>query len=183
MTSIQQPLSAIQQQIINRFQKSFPICAKPYQEIASEIGCHEDDVVAAIDELHQREILSRVGPVFDHKKAGASTLAAIAVPPQQINKIAAIVNQFEQVNHNYEREHAYNLWFVVTAEDPVALNNTLEQIELLTGLPILVLPMEASYHIDLGFNIDFDSAKAKTAAASAPLEMAKTFSSEQKSEE
>lgn len=75
--------------------------------------------------------------------------------------MAGIVNQFEQVNHNYAREHEYNLWFVVTANDAVALEYTLMEIELLTGLPVLVLPMEAAYHIDLGFNIDFQQSKMK----------------------
>jgi len=82
------------------------------------------------------------------------------VPPKKLDKIAGIVNQFEQVNHNYAREayskeQKYNLWFVVTANNPMALAETLQKIELLTGLPIIVLPMEASYHIDLGFKINF----------------------------
>ena len=94
--------------------------------------------------------------MFCHKKAGASTLAAIAVPADQLDKVAGIVNQFDEVNHNYAREHDYNLWFVVTAKDQVALEKTIIDIELLTGLPVLMLPMEASYHIDLGFSINFN---------------------------
>jgi DNA-binding Lrp family transcriptional regulator len=148
-------LSALQQAIINNFQKDFPLCEQPYQEVAQLLDSTEALVLSAIEDLNNQGVLSRVGPVFDHKKAGASTLAAIAAPPEKIDQIAEIVNQFEQVNHNYAREHDYNLWFVVTASDPMALAETLEEIELLTGLPILVLPMEASYHIDLGFKINF----------------------------
>jgi len=154
-------LSAIQQNIINNFQKDFPLCEQPFQAIAQMLDSTEDEVFLAIKELNQLGVLSRVGPVFDHKKAGASTLAAIATPSEQLDKIAGIVNQFEQVNHNYAREHSYNLWFVVTASDPMVLAETLQEIELLTGLPILVLPMEASYHIDLGFKINFTEHKPK----------------------
>jgi DNA-binding Lrp family transcriptional regulator len=154
-------LSALQQNIINNFQKDFPLCEQPYQAIAQLLDSSEQQVLEAIKSLDQQGVLSRVGPVFDHKKAGASTLAAIAAPPEQIDKIAGIVNQFEQVNHNYAREHDYNLWFVVTASDPMALAETLQEIELLTGLPILVLPMEASYHIDLGFKINFSGSDEK----------------------
>ncbi|WP_206485685.1 Lrp/AsnC family transcriptional regulator [Thalassotalea sp. G2M2-11] len=150
-------LTRLQQQIINRYQKGFPLVAQPYKAIAKELAVTEQQVLLAIESLDQHGALSRVGAVFDHKKAGASTLAAMAVSPQQLDKVAAIVNQFEQVNHNYEREHEYNLWFVVTASDSDALEQVLQEIELLTGLSILVLPMEASYHIDLGFNIDFSS--------------------------
>jgi len=151
-------LTKLQQKIINNYQRDFPLSPNPYQEIAERFDTTEEEVIYAISTLNEQKILSRVGAVFDHKKAGASTLAAIAVPSEQLEKVAAIVNQFEQVNHNYEREHDYNLWFVATASDLQALNQVLEQIELLTGLPVLVLPMEASYHIDLGFNIDFKNA-------------------------
>ena len=149
-------VSSLQQRIINRFQKGFPICEAPYQAIAEQLNCTEIEVLSALEHLDEQGALSRIGPVFDHKKAGASTLAALAVPPEKLDEVAAVVNQFQQVNHNYEREHRYNLWFVVTASDQSALNNTLADIEALVHLPILVLPMEASYHIDLGFSINFD---------------------------
>jgi len=150
-------LSQLQQHIINSYQKSFPLCSAPFKEIANQCHCEELDVINAVKELNSHNILSRLGPVFDHKKAGASTLAAIAVPEEQLDKIAGIVNQFEQVNHNYAREHHYNLWFVVTAKNPIELNKALIDIELLTGFHVLVLPMEASYHIDLSFKINFDN--------------------------
>lgn len=153
-------INQLQQDIINNTQKYFPLSAKPYQEIAAMFTdktgkkMTEERIFNAITSLDYKGIISRIGPVFDHKKAGASTLAALAVPEKDLDKIAGIVNQFEQVNHNYGREHVYNLWFVVTASDMVALKNTLTNIELQTGLPVLVLPMEASYHIDLAFSIN-----------------------------
>jgi DNA-binding Lrp family transcriptional regulator len=150
------PLSLLQQQLINQFQKGFPLSAQPYQQLADELGYSEAEVLKAVNELDELDVLSRVGPVFDHKKAGASTLAALAVPTELLDDIAAIVNTFDAVNHNYARSHRYNLWFVVTASTPVTLHQVLADIEQLTGLPLLVLPMEASYHIDLSFNIDFD---------------------------
>ena len=150
-------LSQLQQHIINSYQKSFPLCSTPFKEMASHLHCEEVEVINAIEALSSHNILSRLGPVFDHKKAGASTLAAIAVPEEQLDKVAGIVNQFEQVNHNYAREHHYNLWFVVTAKDPIELNKALTDIELLTGFHVLVLPMEASYHIDLSFKINFNN--------------------------
>jgi len=157
-------ISQLQQDIINNTQKGFPLTSRPYQSIVQQlatvgINTVEEDVFQAVNKLNEQLVLSRVGPVFDHKKAGASTLAALAVPEKDLDKVASIVNQFDQVNHNYGREsysqkEKYNLWFVVTASDMVALNSTLTNIELLTGLSVLVLPMEASYHIDLAFCIN-----------------------------
>jgi DNA-binding Lrp family transcriptional regulator len=123
--------------------------------IAEELNSSEGEVLSAILKLDEAGILSRIGPVFNHKKAGSSTLAALAVPAESLDEIAEIVNQFEQVNHNYAREHSYNLWFVVTASDDDALAQVIAKIEQLTGYQVLVLPMEASYHIDLAFNINF----------------------------
>lgn len=152
-------ISQLQQDIINNFQRGFPLCHAPYQAMAQQLSHSEHtyserDIFNAVNDLDSQGVISRIGPVFDHKKAGASTLAAIAAPEDELDSIASIVNQFEQVNHNYAREHDFNLWFVVTASDPIALNNTIKKIEALTGLPVLVLPMEASYHIDLAFSIN-----------------------------
>lgn len=148
-------LTLLEQNIINQYQKGFPLCSRPYKVIANELNSTEEEVLSAILKLDDAGILSRIGPVFNHKKAGSSTLAALAVPEESLDEIAEIVNQFEQVNHNYAREHSYNLWFVVTASDDEALVQVIEQIEQLTGYQVLVLPMEASYHIDLAFNINF----------------------------
>lgn len=148
-------LTQLQQDIINRYQKGFPICSKPYKVIAEALNSSEQAVLSAILALDDAGVLSRIGSVFNHKKAGSSTLAALAVPDDELDEIAEIVNQFEQVNHNYGREHSYNLWFVVTASDDEALLQVITEIEQLTGYQVLVLPMEASYHIDLAFNINF----------------------------
>lgn len=157
-------ISQLQQDIINNFQRDFPLVSSPYTAIAEKLSTQhniitEKDIFSALLALDDQGVTSRIGPVFDHKKAGASTLAALAVKEEELDKIASIVNQFDQVNHNYARSshyeiNDYNLWFVVTASDPVTLNNTLTRIELLTGLPVLVLPMEASYHLDLAFGIN-----------------------------
>ena len=155
-------LNQLEQNIINRYQKGFPLCSRPYKVIADELNSSEDDVISAILTLDKAGMLSRVGAVFNHKKAGSSTLAALAVPEHELDDMAEIVNQFEQVNHNYGREHHYNLWFVVTAHDDQALTDVINSIERLTGYQVLVLPMEASYHIDLAFKINFaESATGK----------------------
>jgi len=156
-------LTQLQQSLINEYQKGFPLCAQPYQVIAEQLNSTEAQVIAEMKVLDDGGILSRIGPVFNHKKAGASTLAALAVPADELDQIAEIVNQFQQVNHNYAREHHYNLWFVVTAHDDETLAEVLAKISQLTGYQVLILPMEASYHIDLAFNINFTAAARNTA--------------------
>jgi DNA-binding Lrp family transcriptional regulator len=57
------------------------------------------------------------------------------------------------VNHNYEREHAFNLWFVVTGADAAAVALAVARIEAACGLRALRLPMQRAYRIDLGFDL------------------------------
>ncbi|WNC72631.1 Lrp/AsnC family transcriptional regulator [Thalassotalea psychrophila] len=148
-------LSKLSQKIINAYQKGFPLSHRPFLELANRFNSTEDEVLECFQELQELQVLSRLGPVFNHQQAGASTLAALAVPEDQIDEIAKLVNQFTQVNHNYAREHSYNLWFVATAANEDALKQCLTHIHRETGFKPLILPMEQAYHIDLGFNIEF----------------------------
>jgi len=144
-------LTALEKCLLNEYQRGFPLCASPYAEIAQQLGVSEAQVLETLGSLQQRGLICRVGPVFAPQRAGASTLAAIAVPIEQLAAVAEIVNRYEEVNHNYEREHSFNLWFVVTAPDQARVAQVLDEIEAEIGLPVLDLPLEHSFYIDLGF--------------------------------
>jgi len=96
-----------------------------------------------------------VGAVLAPRRVGESTLAALAVPAERLEEVAALVSRQPGVNHNYEREHRYNLWFVITGADEAAVQATLRVIEAATGLTPLVLPLQEAYHLDLGFPLQW----------------------------
>jgi DNA-binding Lrp family transcriptional regulator len=98
-------------------------------------------------------VISRVGAVFQPNRVGASTLAAMAVDEADLPRVADIVSGFAEVNHNYEREHRYNLWFVVVAADDAHLREVLAQIEQRCGYALLDLPLQDEFFIDLGFDL------------------------------
>ena len=150
-------LDTVDKQLINHYQRNLPVCERPYQEMASNLGISEDEVISRLTALQEHQVLSRVGPVFEHSQAGASLLAAVAAPPEQMDLVAARINKAPGVNHNYAREHLYNLWFVMTAPDEDTLDERLDELEHHLKLPILRLPMVEGYHIDLGFDIDWDA--------------------------
>ncbi len=137
--------------LVDHFQRGFPLVSRPYHEIALQLACDEETVLETLGRLAASGALSRVGAVVRPHAAGASTLAAVAAPVAEVERIAAIISGFAGVNHNYEREHRYNLWFVITGRSEADVSATLTAIELATGLPVLDLPLEQSYHIDLGF--------------------------------
>lgn len=139
--------------LLNEFQRNFPLVSAPFTAIAACLGSDESTVLALLQGLQQKGAISRIGAVFAPRAVGASTLAALAVPRPRLEEVAALVSAHAGVNHNYEREHAYNLWFVATAADEPALVTLLEEIGSATGCPPIALPLLEEFHIDLGFDL------------------------------
>lgn len=149
------PLGELERRLIDAFQRDMPLVPHPYAAVADSLGCTEAAVLDALGGLIADGAVSRVGPVFAPNRAGASTLAALAVPAERLDEVAALVNGYPEVNHNYEREHRYSLWFVVTAADRARIDEVLADIERRTGLAALDLPLVEAYHIDLGFPVQW----------------------------
>ncbi len=145
------PLSDLEFRLLNDWQRDFPLVPRPYAELAKQLGSDEASVLECLAGLQRRGYICRIGAVFRPHVLGSSTLAALACPPERLEEVARFIGGFPEVNHNYEREHAYNLWFVVTAPTPERVAQVLAQVERRTGLRPLDLPMLADYYIDLGF--------------------------------
>lgn len=156
--------------LVNAWQRGFPLVPRPFAAIARASGFDEGETIARFAQLKSRGLIDRIGPVFRPNTVGASTLAAMSVPAERIEGVAQQVSAHPGVNHNYEREHAINLWFVATAPSAAALQNVLGAIEEETGLAVLRLPLTEEFHIDLGFDLE-DHSVPRTAGAApvAPL--------------
>lgn len=146
-------LTELDRRLLNDFQQDFPLSPTPYADIARDLGVTEAEVLARLETLKNAGAVSRVGAVVRPNTVGVSTLAAMAVPPEQLESVAALVNGYTEVNHNYEREHRLNLWFVATAPDTERLQSTLDEIAARTGYEVLSFPLVEDYHIDLGFEM------------------------------
>ena len=146
-------LDDIDQKLLQSYQNDFPLTESPFQEIGTALGIKETEVIDRYQRLRDEGFISRIGPLVNHAKVGASTLVAIAAPEEAIESHAEIINGYAEINHNYLREHRYNLWFVVTARDENRMNAVISEIETRTGCEPLVLPMLKSFYIDLGFKL------------------------------
>lgn len=144
-------LAPVDLRLLNEFQHDFPLVSNPYQVIGERLGLQETEVIDRLHTLQKSGVVSRVGAVLKTGQIGASTLAAMEVPPQDLEHVANLVSSFPEVNHNYERDHAINLWFVVTTDSWERLSAILQDIEEQTGIPVHKMPMVKEYHIDLGF--------------------------------
>jgi DNA-binding Lrp family transcriptional regulator len=146
-------LDATDRTLVDSWQRDFPLVERPFAVLGKSVGVDEDEAIERLRRLSQSGALSRIGAVVRPNTAGASTLAALAVPPSELEAAAEAVIAEPGVNHAYEREHTFNFWFVVTAADQAGVEAAIDRIERRVGLPVLVLPMVRDFHIDLGFPI------------------------------
>jgi DNA-binding Lrp family transcriptional regulator len=147
------PYSPLEFSLLNQWQRNFPITAQPFEQIGAKVGAGGTATLETLRHLQARGAISRVGAVFAPRRVGASTLAAVAAPAERIEEIANLISARPEVNHNYQREHIYNLWFVATASDQTTLAAALDTIEHETECAVIALPLEQEYHIDLGFDL------------------------------
>ncbi|HSR72743.1 MAG TPA: Lrp/AsnC family transcriptional regulator [Kiloniellales bacterium] len=148
-------LSPLERRLLDEFQRDFPLTPRPYAELARRLGSDEDTVLAALTRLQRQGLIARVGAVAAPHRIGWSTLAAMAVPKERLDEVADLVNGFAEVNHNYERDHALNLWFVVTGRNREHVQGVLETIAAETALAVLDLPLVEAYRLDLGFPLQW----------------------------
>lgn len=144
-------LDDIDRRLLAEFQRDLPLATRPYAAIGERLGLAEAEVIARLSRLQAEGAVSRIGPVFAPNRVGCSTLAAMAVPASRLESVAALVSLHPEVNHNYERDHHFNLWFVVATSSRREVDRALAEIRRETGFEMLDLPLAADYHIDLGF--------------------------------
>lgn len=144
-------LTDLERHLLNDYQRDFPLVPRPFAEIAREVGATGAEVIERYAKLQVDGTITRVGAVVRPHAVGVSTLAAVAVPADEVEEAGRRIASRPEVNHCYERDHVFNIWFVVTAADEQALRRALAAIEHACGTRALDLPLVEAYHIDLGF--------------------------------
>lgn len=140
--------------VINNLQGGFPICERPFRVVAERLGLGEQQLIDIVGRLLDQGALSRFGPMYHAERlGGALSLAAMKVPKAEFAAIAERVNAFPEVAHNYERDHALNMWFVLATETPERHAAVLREIEIATGLPIYDMPKITEYFVGLHFSV------------------------------
>lgn len=143
-------LDEVDRKLINALQGDFPLVPEPYRQVAATLGLSEEELLRRLDSLLERRVLTRFGPMFQIERAGgAFVLAAMRVPEAEFERVAAQVNAFPEVAHNYRREHALNMWFVLATATPQGIAETTAAIEAATGLPVFAFPKEREYFVEM----------------------------------
>lgn len=145
-------MDALDRRIVNELQGGFPLGERPYAEVAARLGTGEGELMRRIDALLADGTLSRFGPMYHAERLGGGlTLAAMQVPPDDFERVVAIVNAFPEVAHNYAREHALNMWFVLATETPERIDQVIAAIERETGFKVHNMPKQEEFFVGLRF--------------------------------
>ncbi len=145
-------MDGLDRDIINLLQDGMDVVEEPFSEISKNLGITEEALISRISKLLEARTLSRFGPLFNAGKLGGGlSLAAIKVPEDNFDIIAEKVNSFEEVAHNYARDHEYNMWFVLATERPERIDEVIVEIEQKTGLKVLNLPKIEEFFVGLRF--------------------------------
>ncbi len=149
-------LDRIDRAILETLQDSFPLTEHPWAEIAARIGIAEDDLLARLGRLQDEKIVRGISPVIESRSVGlnAATLVALHVPEERIEEVAAIINNYPQVSHNFRREHHYSLWFTLSEGNEEELHILLSGILEKTGIAdgdALNLPTVRKFKVDVRF--------------------------------
>jgi len=147
-------MDELDRRIINRLQGGFPICERPFQEMADKLDTTESELITRIRCMLDDGLLTRFGPLYHAgNMGGALSLCAMKVPAQRFDEVAEQVNAFPEVAHNYQRDHEMNMWFVLATETPRQLDECLNRIEQTTGIPVFNLPKKEEFYVGLHFRV------------------------------
>jgi DNA-binding Lrp family transcriptional regulator len=147
-------MDTVDRAIVNQLQGGFPICERPYAEAATQLGLTEDELMQRLDALLENGTLTRFGPMYHAERlGGALTLAAMKIPEQDFERVTGIVNGFPEVAHNYAREHAFNMWFVLATEAPERIGQVISEIEKAAGYRVYNMPKLEEFYVGLRFTV------------------------------
>ncbi|CDI04491.1 putative heme biosynthesis protein (nirD/L) [Candidatus Competibacter denitrificans Run_A_D11] len=163
-------MNELKRRLIDEWQGGFPLVGRPFAVVAERLDSDEEAVLAALRDLLADGTLTRFGPLYQIERlGGAFSLAAVQAPEADFERITTLVNAFPEVAHNYRRNHAFNMWFVLATETPAQMQETVERIAAATGLPVFNFPKEREYFIEARFTVGARSVAVQTPSPPTPL--------------
>lgn len=145
----------LDEQILESLQGDFPLCERPYDEIAEKLGVSADSLFCKVRSMLDSGVIRRVGVSLDSRKLGySSTLAAVRVKEKLVEHAADVIGDYREVTHSYLRDDNYNIWFTLIAPSVERIVEILEEIRSELSLEaddVLNLPVERLFKLDARF--------------------------------
>ena len=146
-------MNEVDRNIINRMQENFPVCDQPFATLAEQLNLEENELLQRVQSLLDDGTLSRFGPMYNIEMlGGVYSLVAMHIPAHDLDEVIKTINAYPEVAHNYERDHEFNVWFVLAAETETQIKDLLEDIEKQTGYPTFDMPKLDEFYVGLKFD-------------------------------
>ncbi|WP_410767907.1 Lrp/AsnC family transcriptional regulator [Fontibacillus sp. BL9] len=149
-------LDAKDRALLNRLQEGLPLVKLPWDQIAGDLDMPVPEVLQRTGRLKEDGMIRRVGGIFNPAKLGFSgRLYAMEVNEDLFYDVAAVVNSFKGVTHNYRRRSRLNMWFTLSAQTEEERAGILESIREAAGqAKIYEFPAEQMYKLKVFLNME-----------------------------
>jgi len=148
-------MDTIDRKLLNLLQNRFPLVVEPFKALGLNLGIPEGEVIERTRRLKERGIIREISAIFDSRALGyKSALVAMRVDPSRIDKAGETISQHPGVSHNYQRDHALNLWFTLTIPPTEDLDSTVKDLERRAKAErTLLLPAIRTFKVGVSFDM------------------------------
>ena len=150
-------MDEIDSRILRELQHDFPLSERPYEVVATRLQISSEQLWTRVQRMLDEGVIRRMGASFDSKKLGfSSTLAAVSVEPELVDRASEVVGGFPEVTHNYLRNDTFNIWFTMIAVNEKRIEDVLEEIRTTLSLEksaVLNLPVKRLFKLDARFSV------------------------------
>jgi len=159
-------LTRLQRQLCNSLQRGVAICTRPFERVAEEVGSEEEKVIRETRKLREEGVIRRFGALINYRALGlVGTLVAAHVDEERLGEVAAAVSRLEEVSHNYERRHYYNLWFTLQGKSEAEIEATLARLGGRLGVKFFSLQVVRVFKLDVRFDPEGEQSLSEGSAA------------------
>lgn len=136
-------------EILQMLQGKFPLDSEPYKVIGDKLWLDEVSVISRIARMIEAGAIRYLGPFFDSRKLGyKGCLAAAEVAEADVDRVAAIINSYNEITHNYLRSGIPNIWFTIIAPSIERRDAILAEIKSKSGIEnIQIFPSKKLFKV------------------------------------
>jgi DNA-binding Lrp family transcriptional regulator len=153
--------------LLNAIQVDFPLASRPFEALGTRVGLPEAEVITRLGEHKRQKIVRQIGGIFDTRSLGyKSSLVAMRVGPEQLDRAAQVVSGHPGVSHNYQRDHAFNMWFTIAVPPASDLAWTVERLHEMAGADSTrILPTLRLFKIGVQLDMEGGTGSERAEAA------------------
>jgi len=139
----EQPLSAIERQLIKATQHGLPLLERPFEALGAVLGLSEGEVIAQLAQMRERGLIRRIAAVPNHYRLGyvANGMTVWDVDDAQVDELGARIAAQPGVSHCYRRPRhigsqpawPYNLFAMLHGRSRAEVEQQAEALRDLLG--------------------------------------------------